>query len=514
MKNLKVSSRLFLIVAAAALIMAVLAAINVFAISRLSSLQNVGNEKNRGAGQVKEYSNLGAQAYRIVADTFINQDFDDARKKWTEVTAETDAAFKVAEDLSDTAEKKALLQAAKLASQNIRGLYVDQYLVLAKKGAARDEVAVVDGKIDQEIDKYDAALTQLAVLLEADAKQADAAFSEATSTVRLQLLLSILAGATAMVGLTLVVARSITSQLGMELNEARELAQSIADGNLGRRFPSGDSDSASLANALKNMLETLKSIVHQVRQGSERVATASAEIAHGNHDLSMRTEQQSSSLEQTASGMAALGLAVRQNADSASQANQLAMNASMVAVSGGEVVGQVVETMKGINDASRRIGDIISVIDGIAFQTNILALNAAVEAARAGEQGKGFAVVATEVRSLAGRSAEAAREIKSLINASVERVEQGTLLVDKAGATMTQVVSSIQRVTDIMGEISSASSAQADGVAQVGESVSQMDRTTQQNAALVEQIAAAASGLQTQSEDLVQTVAVFNLTKA
>ena len=228
----------------------------------------------------------------------------------------------------------------------------------------------------------------------------------------------------------------------------------------------------------------------------------------------MRTEQQSSSLEQTASGMAALGLAVRQNADSASQANQLAMNASMVAVSGGEVVGQVVETMKGINDASRRIGDIIAVIDGIAFQTNILALNAAVEAARAGEQGRGFAVVATEVRSLAGRSAEAAREIKSLINASVERVEQGTLLVDKAGATMTQVVSSIQRVTDIMGEISSASSAQADGVAQVGESVSQMDRTTQQNAALVEQIAAAASGLQTQSEDLVQTVAVFNLTKA
>jgi methyl-accepting chemotaxis protein len=209
--------------------------------------------------------------------------------------------------------------------------------------------------------------------------------------------------------------------------------------------------------------------------------------------------------------MEQLSATVKQNADSARQANQLAMGASTVAIKGGEVVSQVVDTMKGINESSRKISDIISVIDGIAFQTNILALNAAVEAARAGEQGRGFAVVATEVRSLAGRSAEAAREIKSLINASVERVEQGTALVDQAGITMAEVVSSIRRVTDIMGEISAASSEQASGVAQVGEAVTQMDQATQQNAALVEQMAAAASSLKSQAEELVEVVAVFTL---
>jgi methyl-accepting chemotaxis protein len=209
--------------------------------------------------------------------------------------------------------------------------------------------------------------------------------------------------------------------------------------------------------------------------------------------------------------MEELSSTVKQNADSARQANQLAMNASTVAIRGGEVVGQVVETMKGINESSRKISDIISVIDGIAFQTNILALNAAVEAARAGEQGRGFAVVASEVRSLAGRSADAAKEIKSLINASVERVEHGTSLVDQAGVTMTEVVSSIKRVTDIMGEISAASNEQSLGVSQVGEAVSQMDQTTQQNAALVEEMAAAASSLKAQAQELVQVVATFDI---
>jgi methyl-accepting chemotaxis protein len=259
------------------------------------------------------------------------------------------------------------------------------------------------------------------------------------------------------------------------------------------------------------MQTSLSVVVTNVRRGSDGVATASAEIAHGNHDLSGRTESQASSLEQTAASMEELGATVKQNADSALQANQLAQKASEIAVRGGEVVAQVVDTMKDINTSSRKIFDIISVIDGIAFQTNILALNAAVEAARAGEQGRGFAVVASEVRSLAGRSAEAAKEIKGLISASVARVEQGNVLVDQAGVTMAEVVSSIRRVTDIMGEISAASSQQASGVAQVGEAVTQMDQVTQQNAALVEEMAAAASSLKSQAQELVLTVSVFQL---
>ena len=266
-----------------------------------------------------------------------------------------------------------------------------------------------------------------------------------------------------------------------------------------------------MLNALDLMQRNLSRTVAAVRQGSEGVANASSEIAHGNNDLSARTEQQASSLEETASSMEQLSAQVKHNAENARQANQLAANASSVAVHGGEVVGQVVQTMKGINDSSRRIADIISVIDGIAFQTNILALNAAVEAARAGERGRGFAVVASEVRSLAGRSADAANEIKTLIHASVERVEQGTAQVDRAGATMTEVVTAIRRVTDLVGEISSASDEQSQGVAQVGEAVNLMDRVTQQNAALVEEMAAAASSLKAQAGELVQNVAVFQL---
>ena len=312
-------------------------------------------------------------------------------------------------------------------------------------------------------------------------------------------------------GLGISVGRMIWRSVGGEPAVCAALANAVASGDLSAEVKVVAGDRTSIMAALAEMRNSLTSIVTQVRAGSDNIATGSQQIAEGNNDLSSRTEQQASALEETAASMEELSSTVKQNADNARQANQLAMSASTVAVKGGEVVSQVVHTMKGINDSSKKIADIISVIDGIAFQTNILALNAAVEAARAGEQGRGFAVVASEVRSLAGRSADAAKEIKGLITASVERVEQGTALVDQAGATMMEVVSSIRRVTDIMGEISAASTEQSAGVAQVGEAVSQMDQATQQNAALVEQSAAAAESLKQQAHQLVQAVAVFKL---
>jgi methyl-accepting chemotaxis protein len=304
----------------------------------------------------------------------------------------------------------------------------------------------------------------------------------------------------------------ITRLITVPLAEAVQAAKQISAGNLAFVIQAkGRDEVGDLLHALEDMRDSLSQVVSGVRRGADGVANASMEIAQGNNDLSARTEQQASALEETAASMEELGSTVRQNADNARAANQLALNASTVATQGGEVVAEVVDTMKGINESSRKIADIIGVIDGIAFQTNILALNAAVEAARAGEQGRGFAVVAGEVRSLAQRSAEAAKEIKSLIGASVERVEQGTALVDRAGTTMSEVVGSIRRVTDIMGEISAASSEQSAGVSQVGEAVTQMDQATQQNAALVEQSAAAAGALTSQAQELVRAVAVFKL---
>ncbi len=295
------------------------------------------------------------------------------------------------------------------------------------------------------------------------------------------------------------------------VERATEVAHSIAQGHLSNDIPAHSGPLRHLLSALRDMQASLARTVSAVRNNAERVAVAGEQIAQGNHDLSERTEMQASALDQTASSMEQLGSTVRQNASNAQQANELARGASSVAARGGAVVAQVVETMKGITDSSKKIADITGVIDSIAFQTNILALNAAVEAARAGEQGRGFAVVAGEVRTLAQRSAEAAREIKQLIGASVDRVEQGSTLVDQAGATMQEVVGAIRRVTDIMSEISVASAQQSDGVAQVGAAMGKMDETTQRNAALVHQSAAAAKDLKTQAQQLVEAVSVFRL---
>jgi methyl-accepting chemotaxis protein len=297
------------------------------------------------------------------------------------------------------------------------------------------------------------------------------------------------------------------------LHKAVQVAQTVAAGNLNSRIDVRSNDETGmLLQALKDMNASLVNIVGQVRQGTETIATASSQIASGNLDLSARTEQQASSLQQTASSMEQLTATVKQNGDSSRQAHTLALSASEVAVKGGTVVEEVVDTMGMINASARKIVDIIAVIDGIAFQTNILALNAAVEAARAGEQGRGFAVVATEVRNLAQRSAAAAKEIKQLIGDSVEKVEAGARLVDEAGSTMKEIVINVRRVTDIIGDITAASSEQTLGIEQINRAISQMDQVTQQNAALVEEAAAAAASLQGQSSALAEVVSVFQLT--
>ena len=300
------------------------------------------------------------------------------------------------------------------------------------------------------------------------------------------------------------------------LSAATGALQQLADGDLTQTATDTDrrDEIGDMQRALQRLQRSLAGIVGGIRASAEQVASASGQIAQGNQDLSQRTEEQASSLQQTAAAMEQLGATVRGNADNARQANQLAQGASAVAVQGGEVVSQVVDTMRGIDEASRRIAEIIGTIDGIAFQTNILALNAAVEAARAGEQGRGFAVVAGEVRSLAQRSAQAAREIKALIDDSVQRVQAGSALVDRAGGTMHDVVGAIRRVTDIVAEIASASAEQAHGVSQVGDAVGQMDRVTQQNAALVEESAAAAESLRQQAQQLVQAAAAFRVATA
>jgi methyl-accepting chemotaxis protein len=408
--------------------------------------------------------------------------------------------------ISEPEEKKLYAEFSKLHETYMK--HHAEIADLSRASRTPEAMDLIRGDSQQVFREMEARITKLVKINENGGVDAAKAGEQVYTTSHIWII-SLLVGCI-LVGFFL--ALWLAGRIGRSLREAVKIAQTVASGDLTSRIKVDSKDeTGQLLQALKDMNESLLNIVTQVRSGTDTIATASSQIAAGNMDLSSRTEQQASSLEETASSMEELTSTVKQNADNARQANGLAQSASEVAIKGGSVVSQVVDTMGSINDSSKKIVEIIGVIDGIAFQTNILALNAAVEAARAGEQGRGFAVVAAEVRSLAQRSAAAAKEIKTLIGDSVEKVDIGTKLVDQAGATMDEIVASVKRVTDIMSEIAAASREQTSGIEQVNQAITQMDQATQQNAALVEQAAAAAESLQDQAGQLAHAVSVFKL---
>jgi methyl-accepting chemotaxis protein len=422
-------------------------------------------------------------------------------------TGKSTDLVKQIEPLLDGAEEKALFE--KISEQ--RKLYrTATNAAMKAKAEGNQELAqkILDESFTPAAKAFQARIDELVAMQQARMDTHGQAIHDVQAlTVKL---IAILAACALVFGA--LCSWLLTRSIVHPIRAALELAETVAGGDLTRSIDAhGKDETGALLRALRNMNDSLVKIVSQVRSGTDTIATGSAEISAGNFDLSARTEQQASALEETAASMEELTTTVRQNADNARQANQLAITASNVAVEGGSVVSQVITTMGSINESSRKIVDIIGVIDGIAFQTNILALNAAVEAARAGEQGRGFAVVASEVRNLAQRSAAAAKEIKVLIGDSVDKVDAGARLVDQAGATMEEVVSSIRRVTDIMAEITHASAEQTGGIEQVNQAIGQMDQVTQQNAALVEEAAAAAASMQDQAATLAQVVGVFKL---
>ncbi|WP_338766214.1 methyl-accepting chemotaxis protein [Massilia sp. METH4] len=409
-----------------------------------------------------------------------------------------------------TAAEREALAAIKQAEARTLPL-IAKVIALRQANSLPEAAGVLQQQASPAFDAWLAAVNRMIDLQEkTSATQAHSAREVAHGFLVLMVSLAVCASAIGAAA-TWLIHRGLLRQLGSELSHASAIVAAIAAGNLAVAIDTRPDDKSSLLHALRGMRDSLVDIVSQVRQGTQTIATNSREIAAGNQDLSQRTEAQAGNIEETAASMEELTGTVKQNSDHARQANQLALSASEVATKGGEVVAEVVKTMASIDASSKKIVDIIGVIDSIAFQTNILALNAAVEAARAGEQGRGFAVVATEVRNLAQRSAGAAREIKALIDDSVERVDVGARLVDQAGATMAEIVTSVRRVTDIMGEISTASIEQTAGIEQVNSAVAEMDQVVQRNAALVEQAAAAASSLQDEAAHLSDVVSVFRL---
>ncbi|MFN7043411.1 MAG: methyl-accepting chemotaxis protein [Acidovorax temperans] len=519
MKNLSIKKLLSLAFGALALLVLVVSLFALHGLSgandRFSGYVHGAAERESLATDVRTLANRRAIGVRDMVLVKKDSDRQSAKSMAVNAHAQLQVTLK---SLNDAVSGAADANERERALVSAIGKIESQYGPVA--------VAIVElaasGKQDEAVDKMnnecrpllEALLTAVGDYIRYSGEQAKLNVeSSAIAYVSQRTMLVVISAFAVLLAVVLgwLIPRRLATSLGAEPGELSDVAKRVAQGDLSPVHGADAAPSGSVLASMGAMQGQLVGLIGQVRSSADSIATASAQIAEGNNDLSGRTEQQASALEETAASMEELSSTVKQNADNAYQADQLAQSASAVAIDGGAVVSEVVATMKDINESSKRIADIISVIDGIAFQTNILALNAAVEAARAGDQGRGFAVVAAEVRNLAGRSAQAAKEIKDLISASVERVEAGTVLVDKAGATMTEVVGSIKRVTDIMGEISSASKEQSAGVAQIGDAVSQMDQATQQNAALVEESAAAADSMRVQAQQLVEAVAVFKL---
>jgi methyl-accepting chemotaxis protein len=512
MVRFKISTRLFLLIGVLSLLLTGIGFVGLAGIARTNdALETVYEDRTVPLSQVTDIQQRLLRNRLAIANSVIDRDPEKIARYTAEVEANIAVISKSWEAFMATHHTP---EEAKLAQRfaEVRARFVGEGLKPAVATLKANDVEGAHKLIVEKIRPlYGPVGEAIDALVQLQLQEAKREYEEAVARyqrLRLLALLSIAGGLVFAWGFGWVLVRGVVRAL----QQAVQASNAVAQGDLSITIDArGRDEIAELMRALNRMKDQLAGVVARVRANSEQVAAASAQIAQGNNDLSGRTEEQASALQQTAASMEQLSATVRQNAASAEQANDLAHGASSVAVKGGEVVRQVVDTMRDINDSSKKIADIISVVDGIAFQTNILALNAAVEAARAGEQGRGFAVVAGEVRTLAQRSAEAAKQIKSLIGASVERVERGSQLVDQAGTTMQEVVQAIERVTTIMNEISGASAQQASGVAQIGDAVSQMDQTTQQNAALVEESAAAAESLKAQAQALVQAVAVFRL---